>query len=963
MRFLPVIWILLLVMTQILEAQNLHSTYFNETRGLPSDQVRNVAQDEFGFIWIAGDGGLVRFDGHRFIDYSRQLPSHYNRYFCQTEEGLLISHDAGISLIKPALDTAHISMYMEASIDPEENMLYYPGRMFRQQNGSIWISSAGGRITLIRGDERTELLPDSDDQGHPGIHAFFAELDQGIMAIAFSSGGLYIYEDVSQTLHKVFSFSLVNDLKSKGNELWIAGDQVHRMELSGDGKQIRDRESYDTDLGEVSTLALHDETNIFLGIKGKGLYYLDRSRERQPLYTRIFSSNDPHRIDELPFKNIHNIYLESSSRLWICSAEGLGILQRRFFESIGSIPNANTTSICMMENGKVFVNFGDIYVLEATDLGFDGSALPPFSNEPVTALTDAGPTLWAATSTGNLIEIYPDGRKKSSMDLRPRGEGIYFLNYDSQERLWVCQAPEEYPLVGIGCILPNGSFKEYGYGEGLESRLLCLRETRNGGIYASGIGDGSYLYRYLPEEDAFLNLSPTLDFNISPNFEVHDLTIDEEGGIWLASTNGLLRYDMERVRRMDLGPEYTNVEIRAVMDMPDGSIWASTDTEGVIRYKNGETIVIKEESGLPSKVMTYRCLTKDLRNRVWVGTAEGLVYSLDANPEPLRTDKPFVVSALIEGKRTSTGEMNLMHGQDLTLRFVTPAFHGFRTFYQQRTGNEAWSDPSVLREMTISDLEPGTHKIELRARNEGGYLWSDPASLDITIREYWYKNPLYMWLLGGFVLILVIGLLIYQRRKQGAYIESLTRGLQLEKQAVEERNADLEEVKKEIYLEQRQLRSHVLGMEILNRLISSISPGMKWDEIMEIISIDLLKLPGVMAFEIGSRKGKFIEFEGYSEKVRNYTNERILYDPDTNLSSYCIAHEKPFMFNHIEKQAIRLLPGWDRRLDKYNSSISVPFKLESRQAILSVYSDKAKLFDVYAQKAMSVFASYLEQIT
>ena len=138
---------------------------------------------------------------------------------------------------------------------------------------------------------------------------------------------------------------------------------------------------------------------------------------------------------------------------------------------------------------------------------------------------------------------------------------------------------------------------------------------------------------------------------------------------------------------------------------------------------------------------------------------------------------------------------------------------------------------------------------------------------------------------------------------------------------------------------------------------------MKWDAVLEIISIDMLKLPGVVAFEIGSRNGKYIEFEGYSEKVRNYTGERIEYNPDINLSSYCIEHTKPFMFNHIEDQAIRLLPDWDRRLDKYESSISVPFFLESKHAIFSIYSDKVDLFDIYAQKAMSVFAAYLEQIT
>lgn len=949
MRSPFVILILLLGMGIVLEAQNLHITYFTEARGLPSNQVRHVVQDEFGFVWIACDGGLVRFDGLEFTDYSLQIPSKYGRYFCHTDRGLLFSHDAGISLIRPALDTAHITTFMEASINPEERALYYPSSMFRQQNDAIWISGPGGRITRIQGNEQTELLPAGADRGDAGIQAFFAELDQGIIAIAFTSGGLYVYDDDNQALEKIYTFSLVNDLKSNGNELWIAGNHVQRIELSENGKQIRDRETFYTSLGEVTTLALHNQVNVFLGIKDMGLYYLDRRKDREPAFNKIFSSNDPHRVNELPFKNINKIILESDDRLWICSAEGLGILQRRFFESIGSIPNANTTSICMMEDGRVFVNFGDIYVLEATDLGFDGTLLPPFSREPVTALTGAGNTLWAATSTGNLIEIDPDGRRISSLDLRPRDEGIYYLSYDSQKRLWVCQAPEEHPLVGIGCVLPNGVFKEYGYNEGLESRLLCIRETRNGRIYASGIGDGSYLYRYLPEDDVFVNLSLPMDFGISPNFEVHDLTIDKEGIVWLASTNGLLRYDMDRVRQMDLGPEYTNVEIRAVKDMPDGSIWASTDTEGLIRYEKGETVLIKEESGLPSKVMTYRCLTRDHRNRLWVGTAEGLVFSLEANPQPVRTDKPHISSVLIDGTRTPADEINLFHGQDLDIQFVTPAFHGFRTFYQHRTGSEEWSNPSVVRKLDNIDLEAGKHRLEVRARNEGGYLWSDPTILEINIHEYWYMNRLYMWSFAALILLMIMALFLYQRRKQ--------------KEAVEQKDADLQEVKKEIYLEQRQLRSHVVSMEILHRLVTKITPGMKWDAVLEIISIDMLKLPGVMAFEIGTRKGKFIEFEGYSEKIRNYTSEKILYNPELNLSSYCIEHEKAFMFSHIEDQATRLLPDWDRRLDKYISSISVPFFLESKHAILSVYSDRADLFDMYAQKAIAVFAAYLEQIT
>jgi sugar lactone lactonase YvrE len=854
-------------------------------------------------------------------------------------------------------------MYLDASIDPAEEALFYPGFIFRQRNGDIWIGQPGGRITLVKENDRVEFLPERFEQPGPDAQAFFTELDNGLVAIAFTDGGLYIYDPADQSLEKINSFSVVSDMKSQGNEIWIAGRNIHRIELADEGREISNKETFHTDFGEVTALSLDNEGNIYLGIEGNGLYYLERRVDREPAFIRIFSSNDPHRVNELPFNYINNIILESDDRLWICSDEGLGILQRRFFESIGSIPNANTTSICMMDHGKVFINFGDIYLLEATDLGFSGKPLPPFSSEPVTALTAAGNYLWAATSTGNLIRIDADGRRMGTFDLRPRGEGIYYLAFDSQNRLWVCQAPEEKPLVGIGCILPGGAFKEYGTNEGLESRLLCIRETRNGRIYASGIGDGTYLYRYLPEEDAFVNLSQPLDFSISSNFEVHDLTIDKDGVIWLSSTNGLLRYDMDRIRRVDLGPEYTNLEIRAVMDMPDGSIWVSTDTEGMIRHENGETVVIKEESGLPSKVMTYRCLAKDQSNRLWVGTAEGVVYSLDANPKPGRTEKPVVTSASIDGIRTPVGEISMVQGQKLDIQFLTPAYHGFRTFYQHRTGTEAWSAPDVNRRLTINDLESGAYKLEIRARNEGGYYWSDPETLEIIVRDHWYRNQLYLWSLGILILGLLMGSFLYQNRKQGARINRLSQGLQLEKRAVEQRDADLQEVKKEIVLEQRQLRSHVVGMEILHRLISKITPGMKWDAVLEVISIDMLKLPGVVAFEIGVRKGKFMEFEGYSEKVRNYTTERIAYNPQTNLSSYCIEHSKTYLFNHLEADAIRLLPDWDRRLSKYKAAISVPLFLESNHAIFSIYSDKAGLYDAYAQKAISVFAAYLEQIT
>jgi hypothetical protein len=263
----------------------------------------------------------------------------------------------------------------------------------------------------------------------------------------------------------------------------------------------------------------------------------------------------------------------------------------------------------------------------------------------------------------------------------------------------------------------------------------------------------------------------------------------------------------------------------------------------------------------------------------------------------------------------------------------------------------------------MRQMDPGTYYIELRSRNAGGALWSRPVRLNFEVNNYWYESPALRWIFALAVLGIFSMILLQRRRKYSTYIAKLNQGLQMEKQELEKRDADLQEVKQEVKNERRQLRLHMLSIEVLHRLMFKITPGMKWDEMMEIISVDLLKLPGVVAFEIGLRDGKYINFEGYSEWVRNFTNDRVTYDPNVNLAAYCMEQAKPFIFNHLVEEASKQISNWDRRLHRYKSAISVPFFHESRQAVLSIYSDKEELFDDYALKAMSVFVTYLEQIS
>ena len=961
MRKIRCFFLVVLGLTQLVYGQNMHVSWYSVTNGLPSNEVRHAALDSLGFAWIATDAGLVRFDGDHFKSYTQYVPSQYGKHLLATNEGLLLSHDAGISLIQPELDTTRISLLYKASIDPKDSLLYYPNRIFKRSNGDVLVGQPGGEVHQIYKGGLKKILPRSRDEAKRGLELFFAEIKEQLW-IAYSDGSLFVYDEQSGKLEQMASYPGIHDLKSSSRGLWIASDKIYYTEPTADGNRIRTKESFQSPPGKVTALALDTEDNIYLGIADLGLYYLDRTSGQRPAFIKVYSNNDPHTLNELPFRNIHNILFDVENKLWICSSEGLGILQKRFFESIGSIPNANTTAISIADNGNIFVNFGDIYRVVSTNYGYRGEQLSTAALGTITALTTQADRLWTGTSTGRLHELNQNGNRIRTIDLQERGEGIFYLAGDSSDRLWVAQAPRDRPLPGIGCVLPNGKFKDYGADHGLKDRIICLRETSRDRIYATGIGLDTYLYRFLEEQDRFVNLSIPFDFYVGPNFQVHDFAVDQNGVIWLASTGGLLRHNMEQVSKVDLGPQYTNKEVKAVTASADGSIWISFDTEGVLRYTEDNTVIMQEESGLPSKVMTYRCIQSDKEGRLWIGTAEGVVYSLNNIPKPGKSNSPWVISTAVGGRQASEEVPTVFPDQELQIAFNTPSFHGYRTFYQHQINNEPWSLPTTESVLSISGLDPDVYTVAIRAKKEGAYLWSEPQMISISVKDYWYKNRLFLW---GVVIVLLVGmsyLFWSQKRRFRLVLNTLNQGLEEKEGEVIKQEADLVKFREEMRLKLRERKADLLILEIMHRLFSKIAPDTKWELVLETISLDLLKLPGVVAYEIGIHRGKHIEFEGYSEKVKGFTSAKVPFKPGISLAAYCIAQAKAFIFNNLSAESSKLLEKKDLRIAPYKAAISVPFYIKNHEAILTVYADKEGLFDEYTRKAIQIFATYLEQI-
>ena len=56
--------------------------HYTSENGLPQNSIKSISIDTYGFVWLATEDGLVRFDGHHFYVFNRSnLPISVNRIY------------------------------------------------------------------------------------------------------------------------------------------------------------------------------------------------------------------------------------------------------------------------------------------------------------------------------------------------------------------------------------------------------------------------------------------------------------------------------------------------------------------------------------------------------------------------------------------------------------------------------------------------------------------------------------------------------------------------------------------------------------------------------------------------------------------------------------------------------------------------------------------------------------------
>lgn len=772
-------------------AQQVSYSQYGPAQGLPSDHVSEVVRDSAGFAWIATDRGLVRYDGHRFTSHGltpekRPVTALHRR----TGGGIWFATEAGIFSAAPSGDTTDVRRLAGSEAAPRgsgplaEDLLAVPDGLYQDGHDDLWVSWTNGSVMRIR-DGRLRSYPlHTGYSGEAQIR--FAEDRQDRLWTLTPDGQLYRYVRARDQFERVARLEALDDpraLRIRHDTLWAAGDGLVRARITAGGA-LAQVERFSVGARTLTHVAFGPE-GLLLGTQTAGLFWGTMGAEGLTLQ-QVYGANDPHRTVPLPFQNIHHLYVDRDGTTWVSSEQGLGLLQAPFFDVVTGLPNYTTFSVHPEANG-VLLSLGDA---SHANIGPTGSSVvrpvPVTTDRSVTSVASAETAVWLGTSEGRLLTV-ESGRTTRDRDLSDRGGGIFYVYDDRQGNVWFCQAPMDTPLNGVTRVAPNGQLTFYDADDGLENRVLSLREGPNGTLYAAGIGPKTYLHRYVPARDEFVNLSRPLPFEPGSAFEAHDLAIDVQGTVWLATTDGLLRRGDAKTRRVDLGA-YTTDEIRAVETMPNGDVWAATATRGLLHYRNGKAVRFGQDRGLTSTQMMYRVLRADGKNRLWTGTTvEGAVHSRDRSPVPDSTPVPTLLSARSKGEPLKTHDRLTVSAQEgVTLRYAALAFPvNGSVQYQYRvpgTADSTWSASSTSPTLQLHQVSAHVRAAEIRARSGSGHYWSPALRVPLRVRPVWYQRwwAYMLFGLGGASVVgALVRLYVGRRRAQEALRdrESRLRGI------------------------------------------------------------------------------------------------------------------------------------------------------------------------------------------
>ena len=594
----PLIVLLFCLVVLPLAAQT--GKFYSTNNELSSSLINQIFQDKRGFIWIATEYGLNRFDGLRFSNYkhmsgdSTSIKNNYVRTLYEdSRQNLLVGCIDGLMKYDSETDTFREIPMIRAG----KQVFPHVTQMQKLHNGEIWAVTTGQGIFRLDEEKQQAVSIDAimKQVNYNFQSNLYEDSDYNIW-IGTEGHGLICYLPATQEV-RIFRYPAINDNyvsaigEDKYGNLFI-GTQKHGLSRY-DREQNRFVPVPYTGSEELSIycLTLVDD-HLLIGTDGQGL----------KTYNRMTGKIEDYSINSAPLDfsegKIHAILEDRDKNLWV------GLFQK----GIVLIPK--------QENPFEYYGNKSIYY---NPIG-QGCVMSIYQ--------DSNHHLWVAADNEGVFELDAEGRRlrhyQPGNNPRSMANTIMCMYEDTNGDFWLGSYTR-----GLAKLNRRTGECEYPLPVDNE-KIFSITEDRHKNLYIATFGSGFYQYNLVTKElkhyESSKDETGDLTRNELANDWVNYIFCDSEGMIWLGHYKGISCFNPVNESFINYRKVNTLVEDRVgyvVQEDHAGNIWAGT-TDGLYCFnkKTDELTCFTVADGLPNNVICGIC--EDEEHNMWISTYMGI---------------------------------------------------------------------------------------------------------------------------------------------------------------------------------------------------------------------------------------------------------------------------------------------------------------------------------------------------
>lgn len=753
--------------------------HYEVEAGLSNNAVICSAQDKPGFMWFGTRDGLNRFDGHSFKVYRFPENNFIHALHIDKSGTLLVGTEKKIYRYNPEQDSFTLIVSSvnypidEIKSDLSGNIWFNAGTILSRYSqktkqlkiyppkdffwatglsidskGALWVSTPDGFIKQYNKDSDTFTGFDMFSHAIAGEWRFINNIKctiDGKILIGTTKANFKIfdiksgtYKDIVLCCEKMENLFIHSFLQVTPTDIWIGtetgifsyntqtGASFKIQKNSGDKFAISDNVIY--------SLFKDKEGGIWAGTYFGGINYYPRQYTPfQKLYQRSADNSVSGNI-------VREITKDDFGNLWIIIEDGgLNKLDAKTGKIVHYKPDGTKTGISYIGVHSLLAAGNELWIgtfehgLDILDIK-TGKVIRHYDSFSPNGFRSNFPFCFHRTSDGKiLLGSFP---------------GIY--SYNSKEDNFT-------PLPGFPA---SDSYK------------YILKDS-GGTIWAAVPGKGVLYANAKTGASGNFACNPADAASIS-NDMVNAIFEDRKNNLWFATENGLCKFnrDKRNFTRYGVQNGFPSNFILAILEDGQGRLWIST-TKGLVCFneQKNKTLVYTTANGLLSDQFNFSSAFKDKDNKMYFGSAKGLVsfypkdFILDTFIPPvyltgLQIDNKEVAVAKkgspLQQSVSHTGKITLKHNQStFSLNFAALGYtapQDLQYAYQLEGLANNWTYVKRSRKVNFTKLSAGTYVFRVKAASSSGIWGNKETRLIIEVLPPWWASG---WAFFGYAIMAI----------------------------------------------------------------------------------------------------------------------------------------------------------------------------------------------------------------